>query len=480
MGAEITSRLVPSGIDGLDELLGGGLPRRGLIVLAGNPGTGKTIFSAQFLYRGAVDYGERGVYVSFAEDKEQFYSNMKAFGFDFEKLERDGTFSFLDMLTVKEEGVSAALEHMISRIAKLEAKRLVIDSFSAMAQAFREPHDARIVLHTILGRIVRSMGCTTLLIIEVPHGESRIGLGVEEFVTDGIIVLKRGFVGERLFRELEILKMRGSPTPEVRAPFTLKGGFRVFQPFKFKLVGRLERFKPQPDAIERFSAGLSDLDEMLGGGYPRGSTVLIEVDGRISTLQHHLICMPTAGNFMAQGRGVIKVLLTDIDFDLLKAWVLAGGFTIDELNSLMRVCVKHHSELKPEPYVVALRGEDLSEVYEMYGNVERELRSKTGQPVLSIIEADALIDAYGEREALWFLRTCIAKTRQTKGLTMVLLRPGYPRAAEALGSLAHVHLKVTREHGVVLVYGVKPRTNIYALEMDASKGYPMPKLTQII
>jgi circadian clock protein KaiC len=124
---------VASGIDGLDELLGGGFPRGGLIVLAGNPGTGKTIFSAQFLYRGAVDHGECGIYVSFAEDKDQFYGNMKALGLDFERLEREGQFSFLDMLTVREAGISSILELIIGKVAETGAKRLVIDSFSAMA-----------------------------------------------------------------------------------------------------------------------------------------------------------------------------------------------------------------------------------------------------------------------------------------------------------------------------------------------------------
>jgi circadian clock protein KaiC len=173
----VVSSLVPSGIEGLDELVGGGLPRGGLIVLAGNPGTGKSIFSAHFLYRGCVDYGESGVYVGFAEDREAFYRNMKAFGFDFEKLEREGRFSFLDLVTMREEAISTIMELIVRKIAELGAKRLVVDSFSAMAQAFRETHDVRIVLHTILGRIVKSMGCTTILVVEVPYGETRIGLG---------------------------------------------------------------------------------------------------------------------------------------------------------------------------------------------------------------------------------------------------------------------------------------------------------------
>jgi circadian clock protein KaiC len=113
------SSIAPSGIDGLDELIGGGFPRSGLIVLAGNPGTGKTIFSAQFLYRGAVEHGERGVYVSFAEDKNQFYRNMGALGLDLEKLEKEGLFSFLDMLTVREAGISPTLELIIGKVAEL-------------------------------------------------------------------------------------------------------------------------------------------------------------------------------------------------------------------------------------------------------------------------------------------------------------------------------------------------------------------------
>jgi circadian clock protein KaiC len=476
----VTSYLVPSGIDELDELVSGGFPRGGLIVLAGNPGTGKTIFSAQFLYRGCVDCGERGIYVSFAEDKDQFYGNMRALGLDFERLEREGQFSFIDMLTVREAGISPTLELVVNKVAEMRARRLVIDSFSAMAQAFEKPHDVRIVLHAILGKIVRSMNCTTLLIVEVPHGESRVGLGIEEFVADGIIVLRRRLLEERPLRELEVLKMRGSPTPEIRALFTLKGGFRVFTPFKLKPVERPSRFKPCPDAEDRFSTGSPDVDEMLGGGYPRGSAVLIEVDGRITTLQHHLICMTTARNFMAQGRGVIKVLLTGLDTKLLKTWITMGGLTVDDLNNLMRVCVKYYPDLKPEPYIVSFKGESILEDYERYINLERDLRLSTKQPVLYVTEADTLIDAYGEREALWFLRMSFTRTRETGGLSIVLVRPGYSRAAEILGSLAHVHLKMTREHGAVLVYGIKPRTSVYVLEMDTSEGYPMPRLTPII
>jgi len=101
----LESGRTPTGIYGLDPIIGGGFPKGSLILVAGNPGTGKTIFSAQFLYYGATEFGEKGIYVSFAESRNTFFSHMLDFGFDFEKLEREGKFKFLDMVTVKEEGV---------------------------------------------------------------------------------------------------------------------------------------------------------------------------------------------------------------------------------------------------------------------------------------------------------------------------------------------------------------------------------------
>jgi hypothetical protein len=139
----------------------------------------------------------------------------------------------------------------------------------------------------------------------------------------------------------------------------------------------------------------------------------------------------------------------------------------------------HYPELRPEPCVVALKG-DVLEDYEKYASIEQELRARTGRPLLQIFGADALIDTYGEREALWLVRSYLTMARGTGDLCIVVLRPGYPRAMEVLGATADVHLKVTREHGSVLVYGVKPRTNLHVLEMDVSEGYSMPKLMPII
>ena len=201
---------IPTGIPGLDNLIQGGFPRGSLIVVAGNPGSGKTILSSQFLYYGAVDYGERGIYVSFAENRKSFMSNLANLGLNFVKLEKERKFKFLDMVTMKEEGMATALEMIVGEIYSFKASRLVIDSFTAIAQAFKEKIDVRTVLHTILGKIVREMGCTTLLLVEVPIGEQRIGLSIEEFIADGIIVLETIVDGLEIKRRAIIRKMRGT------------------------------------------------------------------------------------------------------------------------------------------------------------------------------------------------------------------------------------------------------------------------------
>ena len=200
---------VPTGIVGLDDMIEGGFPRGSLILLAGSPGSGKTIASAQYLYHGAKNLDEKGVYVSFAERRDFFLDNMKRFGLDFEMLESQGKFKFLDLMTTSEGAVSSTLDIVLREVLEINAKRLVIDSFTAMAQAFKRKIDARIILH-MLDKIMRQTGCTTLLLVELPTGSKTLGLGFEEFVADGIILFETIDEKEGIRKRAVIRKMRGT------------------------------------------------------------------------------------------------------------------------------------------------------------------------------------------------------------------------------------------------------------------------------
>lgn len=469
---------VSTGIDGLDAVIEGGFSRGSLILLAGSPGVGKTVFGATFFCRGLCDLDEAGVYASFAEDAGTFVRNMsRHLGRDYEKCIKSGKCRFLDFVTVKEEGISTILELILAEVEGTKAKRLVIDSYSAMAQAFREKMDARIVAHTILGKLVRKAGCTTILISEAPRSREQLGMGVEEFVADGVILLRAGELDGRLLRDLEIVKLRGTPLPERRLVFTLSGGFKAFPPFQAKPMEKPERFKPIPDPPEKFSTGVQELDRLLDGGFPKGSTVLIEIDEQISTFQYHLIFSPTPWSFLAKGRAVMVIPSSGVDHNIIKKSATEAGFTEDEINRLLRVCTFGLPSAPKEPYIARFGGKSIEEDYQRYLKIEEELMNETGQPVLSIVGADSIIAHYGKETVMKVWNRDATRIREKGSLGILVLKPGY---AELPLPIADMHLKVTREHGALILYGVKPRTSLHAVEMDVSEGCPLPKLTPII
>lgn len=205
---EVTER-VATGMQRLDELIEGGLPRASMTILAGSPGSGKTIASAQFLYHGATECGEKGIYVSFSERKNVFMKNMQRFGLDFAELEKNSKFKFLDFATTRETGISSILNVLLKEAFSIKAERLVVDSFSAMALAFENRIDARVVLHAF-EKLMRQADCTTLLLVEVPTGSSNLGLGFEEFVADGLILFETIEDEVGIKKRAIIRKMRGT------------------------------------------------------------------------------------------------------------------------------------------------------------------------------------------------------------------------------------------------------------------------------
>jgi len=198
---------VVTGIEGFDSLIEGGLPRNSVIVVAGGPGAGKTIFSAQYIHHGALN-GEKGVYVSFGEAADAFKEYMQRFGLGFQKLEKEGKVAILD-LTVPKLGLETNLDLIEQRVRDLGAKRLVIDSFSAIALALGERVDVRTTLH-MLTKLLREINCTTIMVVDVSIGSQTIGTGLEEFLADGIVLLDTSLEGGQLQRSLLVRKMRGT------------------------------------------------------------------------------------------------------------------------------------------------------------------------------------------------------------------------------------------------------------------------------
>lgn len=196
-----------TGIDGLDEMVTGGLPKNSLTLLTGTCGTGKTTFCAQFLYNGATRFGEKGVYISFEENPEIVKMDMKQFGMDFDTLEAERKVVFIKYDPYHIEDIFDIIE---SNVRLIGAKRVCIDSISALGLYVRDIPELRRMIFN-LGMTLRKLNCTSIITSEIPPGSSGISrFGVEEFISDSVIVLYYFKTETTFTRAITIWKMRAT------------------------------------------------------------------------------------------------------------------------------------------------------------------------------------------------------------------------------------------------------------------------------
>lgn len=253
---------ISTGVLGLDPLIEGGIPKGFNVLIAGNPGTGKTVLSSHFLYSG-LQSDENGIYVSFSESRIQFLTNTARFGMKFDEYESSQKFLFLDLTAVTKNGMQEALEEILSSARELNAKRIVIDSLSTIFQSFGDMNEARIALHVVMGKIFRTEEITSMMISEVPIGSNYIGTGIEEFVVDGIIKLEYG-ISNTIPIILKVMKMRGTSINREPHICTIgENGMILFekQPLSFQY--------PVPSS--RTSTGINGLDKKIDKGFLKGT-----------------------------------------------------------------------------------------------------------------------------------------------------------------------------------------------------------------
>lgn len=257
---------ISTGISELDSLIEGGIPKGFNILIAGNPGTGKTVLTSHFLYNGLLNK-ENGIYVSFSESKFQFLNNFARLGMDFDSYEKSKRFLFLDFTAVTKNGMQDALEEILSVAQELNAKRIVIDSLSTIFQSFGNINEARIALHVVLGKIFRTEEITSMMISEVPIGSSIIGSGIEEFVVDGIIGLEYGNSNSVPIK-LKILKMRGTDiNREVHICSIGEKGMTVYEKHPLSFI--------YPVSSTRIATGIKGLDEKIEDGFLKGTVTAL-------------------------------------------------------------------------------------------------------------------------------------------------------------------------------------------------------------
>lgn len=306
----------PTRIKGLDEVLFGGIPAGRTTLIVGGPGTGKTIFGLESIYRAALA-GEAGVFISFEETSEIIRRNALAFGWDLGPLETRGVLRVVDAQTptgiVKsgEFDLNGLLVILRAQMEEIGAKRLVIDALDAITRIFpsEEQEDQLISLHTWL----LELGYTTVLTAK-SSGKGSATRSHMDYLVDCVLRLDQRIAGQVTTRRLHVLKYRGSPFSSNEYPFIVSGDGIVLMPVTSRAVARDQRG-------ERLSTGVDGLDSMLSGGFARGSSALIS--GSSGTGKTTLAATIASAACERQER-VLYVSLEESAQSLVKSMLSAG------------------------------------------------------------------------------------------------------------------------------------------------------------
>jgi circadian clock protein KaiC len=264
----------PTGIEGLDLITGGGLPRGRPTLVCGTAGCGKTLLGLEFLVRGTVAYNEPGVFVSFEERAEDLASNVASLGFDLQKLQAQRKLA-VDFVRVERSEVEETgeydLEALFIRLGyaidSVGAKRVVLDTIESLFGGLQNQGILRAELRRLFGWL-KDRGVTAVITGE--RGEATLTRqGLEEYVSDCVILLDHRVAGQITTRRLRIVKYRGSSHGTNEYPFLIsEDGIALLPITALGLDYKVSN--------ERVSTGVPGLDEMLGGkGVYRGSSVLV-------------------------------------------------------------------------------------------------------------------------------------------------------------------------------------------------------------
>jgi circadian clock protein KaiC len=393
-----SSRALPkalTGIQGLDEITNGGLPRGRPTLVSGSAGAGKTLFGLEFLVRGATQYGEPGVFMSFEETLPDLTNNAASLGFDLNGLVADKKL-FMDHVHVSRSEISETgeydLDGLFIRIAdaveRVGAKRIVLDTLEALFAELPNPGILRAEIRRLFAWL-KQKGLTTVITAERDRPDTLTRNGIEEFVSDCVIVLDHRIREEISTRRLRIVKYRGSTHGTNEYPFLIDDfGLSVLP------ISSLGLDHPAPAV--RISTGIDRLDGMMGGkGFFRGSSILMSGTagtGKTTVAAHFVDAACRRGErclyfaFEESPKQIVRNMRS-VGVDL-EPWVRKGLLrfhaarpTYAGIEEVLLVTHKHIASFKPsivvvDPMTNLLQVSTLNEVRSMLTRLVDFLKTK--------------------------------------------------------------------------------------------------------
>ena len=265
--------LVKTGIDGLDGILAGGIPRKNVILLEGAVGTGKTTLGVEFIYRGASKFDEPGIIVLFEVSPEKLMRDAAGFGWDLRALEGDGRLRIIfTTRPVFRQELQQADGLLFEQIVKMGARRIFVDGVAELGATAPEPREA---FHVLVEGLQRE-DLTAMLALEASSPDQGTAAPLEEAIADTVIRLRIEDIQRSSLRSLEIAKSRGHEYGMGRHSFRIVDGKGIEAYRRVQAPRRDRRDRAAAfDTTKRITTGVPGLDEIVNGGYFVGSTTVV-------------------------------------------------------------------------------------------------------------------------------------------------------------------------------------------------------------
>ncbi len=354
-GQLIAPEKIPTGIEGFEAITRGGLPEGRTSMVVGTSGSGKTIFGAEFLYRGIHQFDRPGIFITFEERPTDIIRNVQKIGWDFQDLVAKEKLKFIDASpepVPAEETGAYDLSGLLSQIEyarnSIGAKLLVMDSIGALFYQFQNAGIIRREIFRITDAL-KAMGLTAVITAERLHEYGVISRhGIEEFVSDNVIILRNVLQHEKCRRTVQVLKIRGDDHYQGEFPFTIsKTGMSILPLSTVQLK--------QSSSKERISFGNAKLDEMTDGGLFRDSIILVSgPTGSGKTL----MCTTFTAEACRKGERVMMLAYEESREQLLRN---AQGWGMDfqkwEDAGLLKIHCQYPESKGPEDHLLMIKRE---------------------------------------------------------------------------------------------------------------------------
>ncbi len=353
-----------------------------------------------------------------------------------------------------------SLENIYDRIDQTLPERptLVIDSVEGITSKYGIDEETFIM--TVQKDLAENSNTNLIMVLEKADAKFL------EYLVDGVVELYRYHLDKRNVREIHLIKLRGVGIKQPSYLMTLSGGkFKCFEPYKIPEAGEME-WEPLQTLDGKYSTGSKDLDDLLNGGFDKGTYNVFEVKENVSNEEYFSVLRPIFLNFLTQDRGVLAVLSGGTHPENLRE-DLVRFVNPDRFNERFRI-VDYFSPQTQKPYMMALGGKSRDEVSKIYSKHIGEIRGDDNKPILEYTGFDTMEYLMGNEIAIKELLEAVANTKASNKLGIGLVKHGLKVSSE-IKNMADNYFVIASINKTPCIYGIKPKTGLYAIVSEEEK-----------